>query len=393
MRILLLHNHYRQQGGEDAVFSAESRLLKRHGHEVTRYTQDNRRLTALSGITIAARAVWSLRSQRELSAAIRRWDPQVAHFHNTFPLISPSAYYSCRRNGLAVVQTLHNFRLLCPAATFYRRGRTCTACLGRAVAWPGAVHGCYRGSRTQTAWVALLPAVHRLLRTFRDQVDMYVAPSEFAREMFVRAGLPAAKIRVKPNFVDPDPGVHSGAGEYGIFVGRLSHQKGLPLLLAAWRELRQVPLKIVGAGPLSGAIGDFERKHPDVPLQALGWCPREETVSLIRGARFLLFPSGGYETFGRTLIEAFACGVPVIASGQGAVAEMVRHADNGLCFTPGSKEDLAAKVRWLWEHEAEARRMGRRARAEYEERYTAEANYHRLMEIYEQALGLSGRGS
>jgi glycosyltransferase involved in cell wall biosynthesis len=228
--------------------------------------------------------------------------------------------------------------------------------------------------------------VHRLLRTYEEQVDLYIAPSDFAKDLFVRAGLPESRVWVKPNFVDPDPGARRDGGGYGIFVGRLSQQKGLRLVLAAWRELKDVPLKIVGAGPLRTAIEDYRREHPGLPLEVQGWRSREEIMSLLKGARFLLFPSEGYETFGRVVVEAFACGVPVIASCQGAAVELVRHEVNGLCFAPGKRKDLAAKVRWIWEHPADARRMGKQARAHYAEHFTAEVNYHRLMEIYEEAL-------
>src|SRR5205814_1104988 len=168
---------------------------------------------------------------------IRAQRPRVAHFHNTFPLISPAAYYAARAEGVGVVQTLHNFRLLCPNALFFRDGKVCEDCLGRPVAWPGVVHGCYRGSRAASAATAVMTAAHRALGTWRTAVDVYVALTEFSRQKFIAGGLPAEKIAVKANFVYPDPGPGAGAGGYAVFVGRLSAEKGVETLLAAWRPL------------------------------------------------------------------------------------------------------------------------------------------------------------
>jgi len=386
MRVLLVHEYYQQPGGEDAVFAAVGEILRRFGHEVAEYTLDNRQLRMMPSLAAAARAIWSLPAQRGLSALIASHRPEVAHFHNTFPLISPAAYYSCRRRGVAVVQTLHNYRLLCPEATFYRGGRTCTDCLARAVAWPGVLHGCYRRSRAGTAAVALMLAVHRGLGTYRRQIDRYIALSRFSKALFVRGGLPASKIRVRPNFLQHDPGIGSDAGGYALYVGRLSEQKGIRGLLAAWRELEDVPLKIVGDGPLAAAIRGYARGHPELPLTMLGWRPLQEVMGLLKAARFLLFPSEGLETFGQVIIEAFACGVPIVASGQGIAAELVRDGVTGLCFQRGRKGDLAAKARWLWQHPADARRMGGMARAEYDARYSAEASCRGLLEVYQQAI-------
>src|SRR5581483_9761958 len=194
----------------------------------------------------AARTVWSRPAYRVLRELLRAHRPAVAHFHNTFPLISPAAYYACRAERVPVVQTLHNFRLLCPNALFFRDGRVCEDCLGKAVPWPGVAHKCYRGSRSASAAVCTMLTVHRALGTWHTAVDRFIALTDASRRKFVAGGLPADKIAVKANFVDPDPGPGTGAGGYGVFVGRLSAEKGVGTLLKAWQQLgRDVPLKIV----------------------------------------------------------------------------------------------------------------------------------------------------
>lgn len=389
MKVLLVHNRYREPGGEDMVFAAEEQLLRGAGHQVIEYVRDNNEI-ALNGFVsrarLAAGTLWAGDSLRDLREILRRESPDIAHFHNTLPLISPSAYYACREAGVPVVQTLHNYRLLCPAATFFREGHLCEDCiehnLGHSV-----YHGCYRQSRTATAAVAAMLAIHRWKGTWTEAVDRYIALTGFARAKFVAAGLPESKVSVKPNFVAPDPGPRSGPGEYALFVGRLSREKGLRSLLRAWRGVdRGIPLRIVGDGPLGAELRAAFNGADSPNVRFEGWQSREQTLAAMKAARFLVFPSELYECFPVTLAEAFACGVPVIASRLGAMAEIVEHGRTGLLFEAGNADDLATKVEWAWTHPAEMQEMGRAARAEYEAKYTAERNYRLLMEIYERVL-------
>lgn len=389
VRVLLAHNRYQQAGGEDVVFAAESELLRRAGHPVIEYVRDNDEIPArgfLSRLRLASDTIWAHASVRDLRTLLRRERPDVAHFHNTLPLISPAAYYACREVGVPVVQTLHNYRVICPVALLYRDGHVCEDCLGR-LPWPGVVHGCYRGSRAATAAVAAMLAVHRALGTWRDRVDCYVALTEFARGKFAEGGLPPAKIVVKPHFVHPDPGQATSPGEYALFVGRLTEGKGLRTLLAAWKQLRgPVPLRIVGDGPLRKEMEGEASRAALSAVRFFGRLVGKETITAIKQARFFVFPSEWYEGFGLSMIEAFACGVPVIASRLGAMAEIVDDRRTGLHFTAGDPDDLAAKVDWAWSHPREMKEMGRAARAEYEAKYTAERNYPMLMEIYRGAI-------
>jgi len=384
MRILVVHNYYQQAGGEDEVFRAEVALLREHGHEVSTLTTENGPVHGLRSLVAARDAVWSVGFQRRMIESLRRTRPDIVHFHNTFFQVSPAAYYACRDAGVPVVQTLHNYRLVCPSATFYRGGRACEDCLGRAVPLPGIRHGCYRASRGQTAVVAGMLTAHRWLGTWERCVDVYVATTEFARTKFIAGGLPAEKIAIKPNFCPVDPGQGHGAGGYALFVGRLSPEKGVETLIAAWRRLGgTIPLYLVGDGPLASVVEEFvgktERCH------WLRWQPREKVLALMREARVLLVPSECYETFGLVVAEAYAAGLPVIGSQHGSVGAIIDDGHTGLHVRPGDPDDLATKVEWTFSHPRELAAMRTNARAAFEARYTPDVNYALLMGIYDRA--------
>jgi glycosyltransferase involved in cell wall biosynthesis len=390
MKILTVHNLYQRKGGEDKVLASERQLLESRGHAVVHYGRDNDELKRRNGIGIlvaAAETVWSSSSRAALLEILKTERPDVAHFHNTFPLISPSAYYACAEAGVAVVQTLHNYRLLCPGATFLRDGKVCESCLDRIVPWPGLLHGCYRDSYPATLAAAAMLSTHRAMGTWRNKVNLYIALTEFARKKFIEGGLPADRIVVKSNFVAGRSVARGTGGDYVLWVGRLSEEKGIRVLLAALGILSfPVPLKLAGDGPLleeaASEIGQRELKQVDV----LGGVPPQDVTELMHGARFVVVPSLCFENFPLTIAEAFACGVPVVVSRIGSLAEIVEDGVTGLHFAPGDAADLAAKVEWAWTHPQEMEKMGRAARREYEAKYTAERNYEQLMRIYETAL-------
>jgi glycosyltransferase involved in cell wall biosynthesis len=342
----------------------------------------------MNPVTVAGATFWNKAAYRELRSLFRREKPQVVHFHNTFPLVSPAAYYAARAEGVSVVQTLHNYRLLCPNALFFRGGSVCEDCLGRFVPWPGVVHRCYRGSFAASSAVVSMLTVHRALGTWSHMVDVYIALTEFAKRKFIEAGLPAEKIVVKPNFVYPDPGVGEGKGGYALFVGRLSTEKGLDTLLAAWERVgEKLPLRIVGDGPLTGKVSEAARRLKGV--EWLGRRPREEVLALMKDASFLIFPSVCYEGFPMTIAEAYAVGLPVLASNLGGMSSLVDSGRTGFHFRPGDPEDLVAKVEWALSHPEELAAMRKESRAEYEAKYTAERNYQVLIDIYEKALKIA----
>jgi glycosyltransferase involved in cell wall biosynthesis len=383
MKALLVHNHYQQSGGEDAVFAAEGRLLEAHGVRVIRYTAHNDDVAALSRVALASSTVWNGQHYRALRAVLQRERPDVMHVHNTLPLISPAAYYAARAEAVPVVQTLHNYRLICPGANFLRDGKVCEACLGKSLPYPALVHRCYRGSRAASGAVVTALAVHRALGTWTDQVDLFIALTEFARRKHVEGGLPLERVVVKPQFVESDPGAGDGSGGYALYVGRLSEEKGVRVLLAAWAALEQpVTLKVVGDGPLSPAL-DGAADHPGVEF--LGHQPPAVVQALMKRASFLVVPSVCYEGFPLVIVEAFAVGLPVITSDIGSPPSLVEDGATGLHFRSGDSHALASRVRWASEHTDELTAMRARARRQYEARYTARRNYELLMQAYESA--------
>jgi glycosyltransferase involved in cell wall biosynthesis len=385
VRILKVHYYYTESGGEDTVFHAEVALLRSQGHQVTEYIEHNKKIESMNKASVALQTLWSLSSHDKLRNTIKDVKPQVVHFHNTFPLISPSAYYACQELGIPVIQTLDNQRLICPAASFYRNGKLCLDCFGKTPPWPGVLHACYHDSRLHTAVVASMLTFHRLIRTWQTKVNIFLCSTNFYRDLFVRAGLPSEKIVVMPHFVQERP-LHvsdSKNGDYALFVGRLDPEKGISTLLEAWRHL-DFPLKIRGSGRMDEVARSFVRRHNMEHVEFVGRLKEHELSNLIKNARFLVMPSEGYyETFGMVIIEAYSRGVPVVASNIGVVPELVSAGQTGLLFEPGDALDLADKAKWMWAHPSEASVMGRNGRNTYKERFTQDQCYKTLVEVYE----------
>lgn len=388
MKVLLLHNRYQIAGGEDVVVQTEKALLKANGHDVTLLETNNDNIVGpLEKAKAATNAIYSRSSKQLVRAEVASFLPDLVHVHNFFPLLSPSVYYACREAGVPVVQTLHNYRLLCPSqgGIFLRKGEVCEDCLGKFFPWPGIVHSCYRNSKAGTTVHAMMLSLHRGLQTWTTMVDVYIALTEFARQKFIQGGLPAEKIVVKPNFAYPDPSQGKGQGGYALFVGRLSPEKGLETLLTAWERIgRRMPLKIVGDGPLADMVASATQKLKGV--EWLGRQPKEQVLALMKEAQVLVFPSIWYEGFPMVIVEAYAVGLPVIASDLGSTSSLIDHGRTGLHFRPSDPEDLAAKVEWTLTHPAELAQMRRKARSEFDSKYTAERNYQMLMDIYERVL-------
>lgn len=381
MRILLIHNYYQQLGGEDIIFETEASLLESYGHQVIRYTTHNNRIKEMNPLALAKVTLWNNQSYDHLRQLIRREKIQVAHFHNIFPLISPAAYYAVHHEGIPVVQTLHNFRLLCANGLFFRNGHVCEDCLTKKTPLPGIVHGCYRQSRTASTASVMMVKLHSLLGTWSKIVDVFIAYSHFAHKKFIEGGLPAQKIHFKTNFLYPAPNPGTGTGNYALFVGRLAPEKGTQTMLSAWQKLGgKIPLKILGDGPLAPQVVAAAERHPGI--EWLGRKPLSEVYQLMGEAAFLIISSEWYETFGRVGIEALAKGTPLVVANIGALAELVIPKQNGLTFRPGDTDDLVTQVQWLLDHPQKLQQMRQFARADFEAKYTAADNYQRLREIY-----------
>lgn len=393
-RILVVHERYRQRGGEDAVFEAEADLLERHGHRVERLVVDNTGIpdgpSARQAMRLAVETVWSPEGARLVRRATQRFRPEVVHVHNTFPLLSPAVHAAAHAVGAATVQTLHNYRLTCPAAVLFRDGRYCEDCVGRVVPWPGVVHGCYHGSRVRTVPVAALIAVHRARGTWRRDVDRIIALSNFQRGILLRAGLDPARVVMKPNFID-DPGEGGSHAGAFLFAGRLAPEKGVAVLLDAWATGIPIPCRVVGDGPLENAV---RRASAASAIEPLGRMANPAVLAEMRDARALILPSvwpeGGLPT---VAIEAFASGLPIIASRIGNMAEAIRDRRTGFLFEPGDARGLAAAVRTAIEAPAALQVMGRAAREEYLDRFAPDRAYEHLLRIYADAIAVRRAGA
>lgn len=387
MNILSIHNRYQIRGGEDECHQAEVNLLRNMGHQVDIYIEDNWQIQHLTNWQKIQKTIWSKQAYQTVKNYLKKQKYDVVHIHNFFPLISPSIYYAIQAKGIPIVQTLHNYRLLCPNALFFRQGRVCEECLGKKIPYPGIINGCYRDSKIASGCVATMLSIHHALQTWKQKVNTYIVLTEFARQKFITGGLPAEKIVVKPNFIE-DSGVGTGSGNYALFVGRLSPEKGIDTLLTAWKNLGdRIPLKIIGDGPLASQVQQAANQQKSI--EWLGRKPIETVHTLMGEAKFLVFPSQWYETFGRVAIEAFSKGTPVIAANIGAIAELVNHGKTGLLFQAGDSLDLTKKVEYFLTNPTQVIQMRHTVRKEFEHKYTATQNYHLLMDIYAQVCNLN----
>jgi len=385
MKILMVHNYYQQEGGEDKSFEAEATVLQENGHEVIRIVRHNDTIPYKNAFTLGSEALWNHSIYQEVRSTIRSHHPDIVHCHNIFPLISPSVYFAAKAEHVPVVQSLSNYRLFCAKGIFFRKGRICEACFRKAIPWPGLRHACYRHSYSATAVTTLIMWIHRQLGMWSNMVDTYITFTEFARQKFIEGGLPADRIIVKPVFLSHDPLMGRGQKKYALFVGRLTPEKGIRTLLKAWEQLgAKIPLRILVDGMLAEEVQRAAAQYEYV--EWLGNRSLQEVYAQMGEAAFLVFPSEWYETFGRVAMESFAKGTPVLAADIGAVGEVTRNGLTGLHFRPGDVADLVEKVEWLLSHPAELSAMRKRARIEYETKYSAELNYELTMALYEDVV-------
>jgi glycosyltransferase involved in cell wall biosynthesis len=391
MKILQLHNRYQIVGGEEGVVQAEQQLLRDHGHEVRLLEVSNDDLVGVKARAIAAvSAIYSYPSRAKVAAAIASFQPDLVHVHNFFPLLSPSVYDACAKAGIPLVQTLHNYRLACPKAMFFRDNEICEACLDQKSLLPSIKYGCYRGSKPQTAVVAAMLTWHRQQNTWNSQVNAYIALTDFQKVKLVQAGIERDRIHVKSNFVYP-PARFSPMPDqtpYFLFVGRLAEEKGVATLIAAYRANGALwPLKIVGTGPLEGELRSQCADMGD-RVQFLGRQEKPQVLQLMQNAKALVFPSIWYEGFPLTIAEAFACGLPVVVPSLGSMAEIVQDEVTGLQFRVRDGGHLAERLSWLMENEGARLAFADRAKQTFAARYTPQVNYGELMAIYDRARGL-----
>ncbi len=390
-RILLVHNFYRQPGGEWAAVKAQISLLRERGHEVIVYTRDSaeiERYRLWQKVAFFPATVFSRRTYREVRDVIARERPDVAHVHNVFPLISPAVYRALKESGVPIVQTVHNFRFLCPNALFYTHGRVCERCkygnILHAVRWK-----CYRRSYILSALYALTIGLHRRWGTF-GMIDRFIALTGFTAWKLVESGLATPdKVSILGNFLPdplPEPGSFEKRESYAVYLGRLSPEKGVEVLLEAVDGLPNLKVKVAGDGPQAGALRELARQRGLHQLEFLGRVVGKGKWDLLREAMAVVVPSVCYENFPFVALESLAVGTPVVVSNLGSLPYIVEDSKSGLLFRPGDAQDLRQKLAWLSEHSEKALAMGRYGRDKVGKRFSALAHYETLRDIYAEVV-------
>jgi glycosyltransferase involved in cell wall biosynthesis len=389
LRLLVVHNRYRERGGEDVAVEQDVELFRSRGHEVALFERDNAEIRQ-SDLSLLGRTMWSLPTYRAVRSRIQEFRPDLVHVHNFLPLISPSVYNAAWAEGVPVVQSLENHRLVCAAATLYRAGAPCTLCVGGSI-WQGVLHKCYRQSRAASLAVVSMLQVHRWARTW-NRVEAFAAVSEAVREKVIAGGLPADRIHVRPNYTADLALKHpeflrNGPGKYALYAGRLSPEKGVKTLVGAWAGAGGRPpdihLKIAGSGPAEAELRSLAAGHD---IEFVGRQDRETIARLLAGARLVICPSECFDAMPLAVVEAFAAGVPVLASAIGALATLVEDNETGQHFTTGDPRSLAAMASAMATDTDANARMGQQARKAYLATFTPERAYHRMLEIYAIAL-------
>ncbi|KEO80168.1 glycosyltransferase family 4 protein [Paenibacillus polymyxa] len=388
-KVLIIHNFYQQSGGEDKVVEQESAMLRSRGIETEHYYVHNDSIQSrgLANMAkLAVEAAWSLPEFKRIKKLLLQVKPDVVHVHNFFPVISPSVYHACERLGIPVVQTLHNYRLICPAATFMRGNKVCEKCL-HGTLLHSIRHGCYRGSQLQTIPVAAMIKLNDLIGTWQHKVSRYIALTEFARDKFAESGIPLDRIAVKPNFVhhktmktqyDPND-------RYLLFVGRISAEKGVRNLLQAWSQLEDrdgLSLVIIGDGPEKAELA---AAYPQEDVRFLGKQDGDTVLDCMSRAMYVMVPSIWYEGFPMTIVESFSVGTPVLCSRLGALEEVVEDGVTGFHFQHDDLENIKTVIRCAVAHENYAA-MRQKVSENYAARYTEEVNVKQLMAIYSEAM-------
>lgn len=380
-KVLIVHNYYQIPGGEDIVVANEKKLLEDHGHEVILYSRNNselRTMSRLRKLALPFTTIYNPRTARDIKRIIKEQGIDIVHIHNTLNLISPAVYYAAIECGVPAVQTIHNFRLLCPGATFYRGGNICEDCVSKGL-FCAVKHSCYRGSRAQTIICVIATKIHRWTGIF-GKIN-YICLTDFNREKLCKLRqIKPERIYIKPNFVEASEMVHEYREGF-IFVGRLDKLKGVDVLLNAWKLLgADAPhLTICGTGPMEEWCEQFIKEN-QLNAEMKGFVQNEETKKLIGKSRALLLPTMWYEGLPMSIVEAYSVGTPVICSDFGNAGAVVEEGVLGFKFETGNSAALADAVRRCVD-------ISDSVRSVYDKKYTSEVNYRELIDIYRRMYG------
>jgi glycosyltransferase involved in cell wall biosynthesis len=386
IKIVYCHNYYRYRGGEDISFECDLDMLRQEGHTVIPFTRENADLDDGRKLQMAANTIWNRSTYREMLELLNAEKPDVLQCNNLFPQISSSVYAAARKLKIPVVQALRNYRTFCANSLLFRDGQVCTKCLNSWASWQGLRYGCYRDSRLATSAVVAMQFFNRLFKVQKRMVDAFCTPTHFAREIHIRGGFSPKTVFVRNNFVSTDVGMNPQRGDVAVFIGRLSYEKGLATVIKAWQESQlNFPLVIVGDGPDAASLRQMASGNSNIHFT--GQLDIAGVSQQLQRARFLLMSSLWYETFGRTVAEAFAQGIPVVASRLGAMLELVEDGRNGFLFQPGDSTDLARVMRHcLSMGESQLDQMRLAARATYQTRFSALASYSQLLDVYDYVV-------
>ncbi len=385
-RILQVHNFYQIPGGEDVVVRNEKRLLEEHGHKVYTYYRSNAELKEggrLGKLCVPFTAVYSFKTVREVKKLIKEYQIDIVHVHNTLTMVSPSVFYAAFRCHVPIVQTLHNFRMLCPAGSFFRDNVICEECVQGGLKC-AVKHKCYRNSKLQSFVSAAVLKVHRVLGTYR-KVN-FICLTEFNRNKLLALGdiVDAKKIFIKPNFTFAEgiePSNVPEQEEYYLFAGRVEALKGVDIAIKAFEQIPDRKLYIAGTGPMMDEMQAYVNEHNIQNVKFLGYLQKEDMTEKFYHAKAVIMTSQCYEAFAMTIAEAYSYGVPVIAGRVGNMEGMVQEGVTGVKFTYNSSSDLAEKVKEF--EQLDRVTLKENAREFYQERLRPEDNYQKLMEIYE----------
>ncbi len=388
MKILQIHNSYQTPGGEDKVVNAEKELLEARGHKVIQYIRHNDEIKeygVFQKIKFFVETIYSQRTFKELGKLINEQKPDISHIHNVFPLISPSVYYCLKQLKIPIVQTIHNYRFLCPNGLLYTKNNICEECKDGNT-FHCFFKKCYNDSFLLSGLYALTFWIHRKIKTFQNKIDIFIALTNFTKDKLVEGGFPKDKIDTVGNFLLQD-GIRKTYDKenYAVFMGRLSSEKGLMTLLKAFQKVNKFKLKMAGKGELEQELKGYIEKNKMLQVEIIGFISGKERLELLGKAKFSIIPSQWYETFGMSVLESFSVGTPVIASRIGGLPELVEEGKNGLLFSPGNVDDLAEKISYLYKNPDKAVRMGKYARNCVEKKYNPERHYATLLEIYKRA--------
>jgi len=391
MKILLIHNFYRYRGGEDRYVEILEETLISRGHQVSHFFYDSRNINTFNFFQkclIPLRLIHSPRLNKKLKKLLIEEKPHLVVVHNLSPLLSFSLLKVVKRSGIPLLKRLENYKFLCLNGLFLRNDFTVCELCKHGNFFPGMIYRCYQRSFSSSVGIALADFIHRRLKTVIKSSDLFLATSQFVKGKFVEAGFPADQIVVHPNFIDFEPlDAVDSSDNYAIYLGRLSKEKGLLTLLKAFKNLPELPLKILGEGPMEQELLEYARLHHMKNVSFEGFIDGNLKREMLKKALFLVFPSECYESFGYTIIEGYACGVPVVASDIGGARELVQEGNTGFLFQAGNPADLQKSISQIMSDRQRLMKMKENALQRAKTLYTKETGCQNLFKIFNQLTG------